>query len=107
MPPWLPYFAAGYRALLRLYPAKLRLAYGNEMADVFNQVLQTEWRRRGMRGVIAAAFDALTEFFLVAVPGHLSSDWMIVGSLSLAITCGILGSLVAVMMSPPLRLLHP
>jgi hypothetical protein len=87
--------------LLRLYPAKLRCAYGEEMSDVFRQVLEAEWSRRGMRGVAAAGFRAAVEFFFVAVPVHLVSDWLIVGSLSLAITFGILGSLVAAIMARP------
>lgn len=101
MPPWLRWCAACYRALLRLYPAKLRRAYGIEMSDVFNQILQAEWSRRGTRGVAAAGFQAVIEFFVVAVPVHLVSDWMIVGSLSLAITCGIFASLVAAIMAHP------
>lgn len=101
MNPWLRSCAACYRALLRLYPAKLRRAYGKEMSDVFIQVLEAEWRRRGIRGVAAAGFRAVVEFFFVAVPVHIVSDWMIAGSLSLAITCGIFGSLVAVMMAHP------
>jgi hypothetical protein len=89
--------------LLRLYPAKLRHAYGQEMSDVFTRVLEAEWSRRGLRGVAAAGFRAVVEFFFVAVPVHLVSDWLIVGSLSLAITCGILGSLVAAIMAHPCR----
>ena len=101
MPAWLRCCAACYRALLRLYPAKLRCAYGMEMADVFHQVLEAEWRKRGVRGVAAAGWRAVVEFFVVAMPVHLVSDWMIVGSLSLAITSGVLGSLVAAMMARP------
>jgi hypothetical protein len=101
MPLWLRYLAACYRASLRLYPADLRRAYGDEMSDVFNQVLQAEWNRRGTRGVTAAGFRAAVEFFRVAVPAHLVSDWMIAGSLSLAVTSGILASLVAMIMARP------
>jgi hypothetical protein len=71
------------------------------MSDVFNQVLEAEWGRRGTRGVAAAGFRAVVEFFFVAVPVHLVSDWMIAGSLSLAITCGIFGSLIAAIMARP------
>ena len=101
MTPWLRCCAACYRALLGLYPAKLRRAYGKEMSDVFIQVLEAEWRMRGMRGVAAAGVRAVVEFFFVAVPVHIVSDWMIAGSLSLAITSGIFGSLIAVMMARP------
>jgi hypothetical protein len=98
MPKSLRYVLACYRALLWLYPPDLRREYGSEMIDVFSQVLFVEWTRRGKRGAAAVGSRALGEVFTVAIPGHLSSDWLIVACLSLIINSGILGLLVAVMM---------
>jgi hypothetical protein len=94
-----PQFVLGcYRALLWLYPAELRRAYGTDMVDVFEQLLWSEWKRRGMRGVAAAGWHAIGEVFTVAIPSQLVSDWMIATGLSLVITSGVLGLLVGIMM---------
>jgi hypothetical protein len=98
MPKSLHCLLACYRTLLWLYPPDLRHEYGNEMLDVFSQILSVEWTRRGKLGVAAAGCRALGEVFTVAIPGHLSSDWLIVACLSLMINSGVLGLLVAVMM---------
>ena len=103
MPKTLQYVLGCYRALLWLYPPDLRHAYGNDMADVFNQLLWAEWRSRGMRGVAAAGCCAIGEVFTIAIPGQLVSDWMITTGLSIVITSGVLASLVGVMMSRPCR----
>jgi hypothetical protein len=103
MPKTLQYFLSCYRALLWLYPRDLRHAYGNDMADVFKQLLWTEWTSRGMRGVAAAGRRAIGEVITVAIPSHLVSDWMIATGLSLVITSGVLASLVGVMMARPCR----
>jgi hypothetical protein len=103
MPKTLQYVLGCYRGLLWLYPPDLRRAYGNDMADVFNQLLFAEWKSRGMRGVAAAGRRAIGEVFTIAIPGQLVSDWMITTILSLVITSGVLGSLVGVMMSRPCR----
>lgn len=62
----LRYLSVCYRVLLCLYPAELRSAYGSEMANVFEQVLRTEWQRRGARGVAATGCRAIGELFTVA-----------------------------------------
>jgi len=98
-------FSICYRALLLLYPAHLREAYGAEMASVFDQLLWTEWRSRGLRGVATTGCRAIGEVFTVAIPGQLMSDWMIAASLSLVITSGVLMLLVGIMMWPRYRFL--
>jgi hypothetical protein len=94
----LRYILGCYRALLWFYPPDLRRKYGNEMADIFEQLLQTEWTRRGARGVAATGCRAIGELFTIAVPRQLLSQWMIVTGLSLAISSGILVLLVGIMM---------
>lgn len=103
MPKTLQYVLSCYRALLWLYPRDLRHAYGNDMADVFKQLLWTEWTRRGMRGVVVAGRRAIGEVLTIAIPSQLASDWMIATGVSLVITSGVLASLVGVMMSRPCR----
>jgi hypothetical protein len=98
MPKTLQYVLVCYRALLWLYPPGLRHACGRDMADVFNQILWAEWNSRGVRGVAAAGCRAIGEVFTIAIPGQLVSDWMIATGLSLAISSGVLASLVGVMM---------
>jgi hypothetical protein len=98
MPKCVRYVLACYRSLLWLYPPGLRREYGSEMAEVFGQLLLVEWTRRGKPGVAAAGFRALGEVFTVAIPGQLSSDWVILACLSLAINSGVLGLLVGVIM---------
>jgi hypothetical protein len=103
MPKTLQYVLSCYRALLWLYPPDLRQAYGNDMADVFKQLLWAEWTSRGMRGVASAGRRAIGEVFTIAIPGQFVSDWMIAAGLSLVVTSGVLASLVGVMMSRPCR----
>jgi len=75
------------------------------MANVFDQLLWTEWTRRGVRGVAATGCRAIGELFTVAIPGQLTSEWMIAASLSLVITSGVLALLVGIMMWPRYRFL--
>jgi hypothetical protein len=103
MPRYLNLLATWYRASLRLYPAELRRVYGEEISDLFRQLLAAEWRCRGLRGVAGTVYDAAGEFFRIAISAHLLSDRMIATSLSLLITSGILASLIAVMMAPVLH----
>ncbi len=100
MPPILQYVLRCYRALLWLYPADLRNAYGQDMANVFEQVIKAEWTKRGTRGVAVSGCRAIGEVFTVAIPGWLMSDRMIAAGLSLVITSGVLALLVAIMMWP-------
>jgi hypothetical protein len=99
MPRYLGFVSFWYRMLLRLYPADLRTHYGDEMTAVFGQFLRDTHVRAGRRGVALACARAFGEFFTVALPRHLTSDWLIAASLSLVLTIGILGSLVGVMMA--------
>lgn len=87
-----------YRILLRLFPADLRTVYGDEMANIFGHLIRDEYQHRGSRGVARVSARAYGEFFTVALPRHLTSDWLISATLSLVITSGVLGSLVGVMM---------
>ena len=103
MPKTLQFILSCYRALLWLYPAHLRDAYGQDMVHVFEQVLRTEFRKRGSRGVTATGCRAIGEVFTVAIPGWLMSDWMIAAGLSLVITSGVLALLVGIMMWPRYR----
>jgi hypothetical protein len=97
MPQYLKYLPACYRLFLLLYPSGLRTAYGDEMAAAFQQIIQDQYRIRGTRGVAVASAHAFGEFFTVALPMHLVSDWLIAASLSLVITSSVLGSLVGIM----------
>ncbi|HVW09218.1 MAG TPA: hypothetical protein VHC90_11590 [Bryobacteraceae bacterium] len=97
MPRYLRYLSFCYRAVLRLYPADLRLPYGDEMTMAFQQFVRDEYARAGVRGIARASGYAFREFFTVALPRHLMSDWLIAASLSLVITSGVLGSLVGIM----------
>ena len=99
MPKTLGWVLRCYRALLLVYPPDLRHAYGNDMADVFDQILWAEWSRRGARGVAAAGWRAIGEVFTIAIPSRLASDGMIAAGLSLLITSGVLASLVRVILS--------
>jgi hypothetical protein len=97
MPRYLKHLAACYRLTLRLYPRGLRTSYGDEMAADFEQLIHDEYARRGARGVARTSLHAFREFFTVALPRHLVSEWLIAASLSVVITSGILGSLVGIM----------
>lgn len=105
MPGVIQYLSLCYRALLCLYPAELRSAYGADMANVFEQILRTEWQRRGTRGVAATGCRAIGELFTVAIPGRLMSEAMIAAGLSLVITSGVLALLVGIMMWPRYKFL--
>ena len=96
-----PLLSRCYRTLLWLYPANLRRTYGRDMAECFERALDLEWKRRGHRGVFRAGLHAASEVFTVAIPGHLTNEWLITGGLSLVINCGILAVLVGIMISPP------
>ncbi len=107
MPRYIESVSFCYRVLLRLYPMELRGRYGDEMTAVFGQSLRDAYVRSGRRGAALACARAFGEFFTVALPRHLTSDWLIAASLSLVITTGILGSLVGVMMArPPVWVSH-
>jgi len=99
MPRYLDFLSFCYRRLLRLYPAELRTHYGDEMVSTFGQLLRDANARAGSRGATLVCARAFGEFFTVALPRHLVSDWLIAASLSLLITTGVLGSLVGVMTS--------
>jgi hypothetical protein len=101
MPRYFEYLSFCYRVILRFYPAQLRSPYGDDMTAAFQQLLRDEHNRSGARGVARVSLRAFGEFFTVAVPRHLVSDWLIAASLSLVITTSILGSLVGVMMARP------
>ena len=101
----LRYLSLCYRVLLWLYPAELRSVYGADMAYVFEQLLRTEWQRRGARGVAVTGCRAVGELFTVAIPGRLMSDGMIAAGLSLVITSGVLALLVGIMMWPRYKFL--
>jgi hypothetical protein len=103
VPRFLQYILFCYRALLWLYPQDLRNAYGQDMANVFEELLRTEWTKRGNRGVASAGCRAIGELFTVAIPGQLMSDRMIAAGLSLVITSGVLALLVGIMMWPRYR----
>jgi hypothetical protein len=103
VPKTLQYLAASYQAMLWLYPSELRDAYGQDMANVFEQILKSEWTKRGPRGVATAACRAVGELFTVAIPMRLMSDRMIAAGLSLVITSGVLALLVGIMMWPRYR----
>jgi hypothetical protein len=105
MPKTLQYVLNCYRALLWLYPAELRHAYGPEMTYVFEQVLRAEWSRRGVRGVAVSGCRAVGELFTVAIPGQLMSERMISAGLGLAINSAILALLVGLMMWPRYKFL--
>ena len=97
MPPSFEFLSFCYRMLLRLYPSELRTPYGDEMTEVFAQFIRDEYTCTGWRGVALACVRAFGEFFIVALPRHLASDWVIAASLSLVITSSVLGSLVGIM----------
>jgi len=103
MPRALQYLSVSYRVLLWLYPADLRDAYGQDMANVFDQQLWTAWVNRGTRGVAVAGCRAINELFTIAIPRRLMSDRAIAAALSLIITSGVLALLVGIMMWPRYR----
>jgi hypothetical protein len=94
---YLNHLAACYRVTLRLYPSQLRTGYGDEMAADFQRLIHDAYRRRGGRAVARISVRAFGEFFTVALPGHLVSDWFIAASLSFVITSSVLGLLVGIM----------
>jgi hypothetical protein len=95
------YLSRCYRTLLWLYPAELRRSYGSDMANAFERSLDVEWKRRGRWGVFRAGMRAASEVFTVAIPGHLTNEWVITGGLSLVINSAILAVLVGIMTNPP------
>lgn len=95
-----------YGILLRLFPADLRHTWGREMLRIFEELLHDEYSRHGARGVACVSARAFGEFFTVALPRHLVSDWLISASLSLVITSGVLGLLVGIMMRRVIVLDH-
>jgi hypothetical protein len=97
MPRYLDFATVCYGMLVRLFPAEFRTAYGDEMMAVFGQFVRDEYVRAGWRGAALACAHSFGEFFTVALPRHLVSEWLIAASLSLVITSGVLGSLVGVM----------
>jgi hypothetical protein len=90
MPTIIRYILWCYRASLRLYPSELRGAYGTEMADAFEEILNAEWTARGLRGVASAGWGAICELVTIAIPGRLASEGMILIGLSLAMNLGVL-----------------
>jgi hypothetical protein len=71
-----------YRLLLISYPAELRERFGEEMADVFEDQMRDEWKRRGPAGSLRVAFTAGWELLSVAIPSQLQNSVVIAATLS-------------------------
>jgi hypothetical protein len=65
--------------LLRCYPTEFRERFGAEMADVFAEQLEEEWRKKGLAGVLRVS---LTAALTAAIPQHLQNPSVIAGALS-------------------------
>ena len=66
-----------YRALLLVYPASFRRAYGDEMACAFRDLCRDAWRTGGARGVLALWPGALRDLLLAASAEHVGGLTML------------------------------
>lgn len=66
-----------YRALLLVFPASFRRAYGDEMARAFRDQCRDAWRTGGERGVIALWPRALRDLALAASAEHVGGLTML------------------------------
>jgi len=66
-----------YRALLLLFPASFRRAYGDEMARAFRDLCRDAWRTSGAGGVLALWPGALGDLLLAASAEHVGGLTML------------------------------
>jgi hypothetical protein len=72
-----------YKMLLFTYPRDFRLRFGSEMVATFSDLVDGEWEREGLAGVVRVWRSALAEVFSVAVPLQLQRSIVVTTSLSL------------------------
>jgi len=73
---------AAYAGLLALYPRDLRLRFGADMAEVFEDLMREAAARSGPAGIAAIWRCALWELLTVAAPSRLTSNAVMAGALS-------------------------
>jgi hypothetical protein len=71
-----------YTGLLMFYPRDLRRRFGDEMADLFEDLIRDAAARQGLRGVATAWASAFWEVLTVAAPSRLASNAAMAGALS-------------------------
>lgn len=102
MPPFPRFILLCYRAHLRLYPARFRELYADEMIDVFRLQLLDQ-RTSGTRlAMLRTIRYALTECFTVALPERLWDRRIAISSVSLVITAAVFVSLVEMLQNQAL-----
>ena len=72
-----------YGILVILYPRDLRLAFAQEMTEVFDQQLHEAWDESGLTGFLRVWLYALGELLFVALPAQLAQPVVVVPTLSL------------------------
>jgi hypothetical protein len=66
-----------YRALLLIFPASFRRAYGDEMARAFRDLCRDAWRTSGAGGVLALWPGALRDLLAAASAEHVGGLTML------------------------------
>ncbi len=71
-----------YAVLVLAYPRDLRRTFGEEMIEVFEDVMREAVSRRGRLAIATIWGSALWELLTVAAPSRLASNGTIAGALS-------------------------
>jgi hypothetical protein len=78
-----------YGWLLVLYPSALRVRFGKEMADVFEQQIQDGWRIHRLLGLARVWYCAAEELILVALPARFNPELLRICAISLLSTVAV------------------
>ena len=57
-----------FRRFVILYPADLRRAFGDDLADVFSQQIETAWEENAWRGIAGAWLNVLGDCASITLP---------------------------------------
>jgi hypothetical protein len=75
-----------YGRLLNFYPRELRAEFGNDMVEVFEDLLCEVTARRGISGLASVWGTSLWELMSVAMPSRLQKPTVIAGAVSLVVS---------------------
>lgn len=57
-----------FRRLLILYPPDLRREFGDDLAEVFSQQIETAWEENAWRGIAGAWLNVLADYAAITLP---------------------------------------
>lgn len=78
-----------YNFLLGLYPPSLRTRFGEEMAGVFEQQIQSEWQERGFAGLARVWWCVGREILQSALPSRLMRAALSIPVAALLSSCAL------------------